>query len=579
MECMRKLRDQINEISRPFVRATIMDLPDETLQQIFSLVSKDVRGRTMVHDIQQCRLVSTQLWKVHWPGFEEISQHPHISRSVKVVCFSLHHFKPMESFQCFGQWVLNELESAAGPEKDPNAALNNWLPHLSETWENWGVDAGTAQNICDNIKVFCDNMRRLLCGESDGSGDMDAAMWEFMGTQHDEYRRLYLWQQDYLKTTFSQRVAAAMSRMPFARNGVKFVDSIPDQTRSPVPGFPYKEVWPNPCDGQKSLDILARHKVLLRPLPLLWAPWSQRRRADLNKLLGSTANAMARVQIFPRSIEIKARQTYMGWLLPIRPEQCQEMLGWMKELETFIFRAESSLDLVSYQREVEAAMFFAPFLDAPNLQKLHIIIDASKHRGSDDDRGAVQKLWLALAAKPRPCLNDIALKGLAMHSKHLFALLGQPRPMKRLYLDSISLLTGTWAEVLDVLQKFESQVKVVKSPRGGEGRYPRTTKEFDQIFYDKPDELGGETLAGFYIQGGGAPNPLLALGLPERFYELLQQVDEEDLQRFSNEAATYKSQRVKGFFFDSEEELEGMRMGRPIRKWTGRSDLCHSDGD
>ncbi|KAK0644002.1 hypothetical protein B0T16DRAFT_416982 [Cercophora newfieldiana] len=547
-------------VSRRPGRAPIMSLPDEMLNEIFShLVLPDESGWPQPTPVQHSRLTCRRFSRIastflvprlevdiSLPSLvrlEEISQHPLISRSVESVAFKLDLYKThiASSFAKFIEYCLYLLDRDLGDE---------YAESIREIdWEWWGLGRRAAWRIiCDmrEVRNIWEQLRQQINQSLDGLM-MEEVLepqpfhQEFLAAQHEKFRRLSKEQRDLLENGFFQRVATAMARLPRAKS-IRFEDSNTDRNTDRSIPFPFASLPENPTQ-QSILETLAKEKFFLQPEPFAWSSvYGFHFRPELNRFMASTLSALAQAGKSPHHIALRIDETEDRWLARTRAKEYEETAAGLKELNSFSFDSQGSLDARSVRGEKYAASLLAPFLDAPRLRSLHFNLDISDGCSRGDEN-----FGKALAAKPRPTLTSIVLQGLSIQHRHLLALLGTPRKMEKIELTEIRLQTGTWAAVLAVLRQFDCPRMILDSPSGAEVEHipaGAVLSMLDDTPYDWPDECCGLSVVEGYINGKDILNPFQ----DSRYrpapgaYERMAEDDRKFLSGLEREEAEYETE-------------------------------------
>lgn len=327
---------------------------------------------------------------------------------------------------------------------------------------------------------------------------------EVLRTAHREYQRLFDIQARLLEDGgFVQAFASAISQMPHIKSLVIEEDysyyHAPNPQRQPM----YKAIhdpnalcWTylepmNTSDANKyGLDLSWSMNLILNILAAIPAAWPSLRYVEISigrvgdaALLTSSPNTRQRISILSKqlrgvSISFKALQ------------------------RGFIANTESDF----YQLLLEIS-------DTDSLKDIHINLGAINTEESKAfDIGPV------LNRHKRPGLTKLGLRGVAIHANELELFTSSLRPIGYLNgcyfpgvnfdLLALHLLSGTWAEVLDLLRAKSDDRASLVVPHGAECDN-MSINEYHRVFV-RPS-WGNPSLAEVYVQRRllDDPNPLL----------------------------------------------------------------------
>lgn len=142
----------------------------------------------------------------------------------------------------------------------------------------------------------------------------------------------------------------------------------------------------------------------------------------------------------------------------------------------------------------DSSRFASLLLNGTNLRSVTLSFD---YRLRTEDSNA--KALLALL--PWANLKEFKLIGACIHGHELSELLEKLSPGTYIYLDFVHLLTGLWADLLDVLRTKADYKSYVSNPTGNEN------EGLDPVF-DTWWGASAPTPASAYIRGEVSENPL-----------------------------------------------------------------------
>ncbi|KAK0644006.1 hypothetical protein B0T16DRAFT_494919 [Cercophora newfieldiana] len=449
LEFERGVRDTINDLSRPAVKATMLDLPNEVILEVMRFsIETNRHGQPVFDHIKNCRLtcrclsdaasrcllpvVTVEISPASLARLEEISRHPLISKSVRTI--RIHLFMYDKSASSSFSLFVASCSSRLGLESRPLSRFKRLDPEGIQ--RSWGVS-----------------------------------------------------------------YAAALAK------AVEFDDTYslrPNEFR-----FPFKAFEQKP--ERNAIEILDQTQFLLQPEPFLWKRSEvafSYDPGDISQFMSGLTRVLTRHERFPHSLSMKLQfMMYEGDVSPPLT-QYRHIASGLRDLQSFTLTNGNPLMTMHDNYGPKRAMtLLAPYLDAPHLQTLNVTFVRR-----DNSEWPWEHLGMALAAKPRPALTSVSLKGIAIGPRHLMRLLGAPRPMVKLSFCLIFLQTGTWREVLDYLRLFSCPTESLRKPRGAEVEHLRKD-EYQAVFGHGGLGSGSQSRVERYICGEDIPNPVPVMEL------------------------------------------------------------------
>lgn len=178
---------------------------------------------------------------------------------------------------------------------------------------------------------------------------------------------------------------------------------------------------------------------------------------------------------------------------------------------------ESSVDSESRDPETNLLMTYSlieTILVSPRLE----VVKLDYRMRDDDDEGLIQghSIGFVLANLPWKSLRSLCLNEFSVDVEELQQVLQKVPGTIHIELSQITLLQGTWAEALEILRGSADPSSRVINPRGEEmdNMSEQETQHFQSQFQDEghggwdyDEQCPGP--ASFYIRGGNIPNPLI----------------------------------------------------------------------
>jgi hypothetical protein len=526
------MREVANASSRSRIRPlNILDLPDELLRKIFEhfrgqLVSNedyffipDYSYWGSLKDIKNIRLTcrrfcntSSHLLLRHidvtmspssLAHLEEVACHPLLSKGIQAVRVHLNYFSGdiAMSIHFFGVLAIEHLEETLDFHRRYHQDLGE--PILGIPREKLGPAIEKAELISekwsDFLQVFRDSDTDIIKEEIAKSKEVAG-----LASAHEIYREKYLAQESLLKEdTFVRAIVTAMSKMPTAKrlfvgdsfrdfnNGrydyVKpFVDAVEDLEGLAAAGT----VWPQSWDVARSNQLDDQPKEIL--LQLLLSVFNN----------GIPINYLC-IELSPAT-ELS---------IPATKEQLQQLTAGTERLRVFCFRCYApGTDrgpIIDHGPEEIASLgsFISACMGGKALRRLDVDLDLTLDESGPQPPASMGSL---LALRQCPDLRILQLSHYPLHVSELKTFLnGLNKPLD-ITLDNGLLLSGSWAEALDLIRCKTSDTSwgSVIEPRGAECD-DMSEEEILAIFgKERFPSVGKEGKATQYVRGYIDENPL-----------------------------------------------------------------------
>ncbi|KAK7211558.1 hypothetical protein V2G26_018736 [Clonostachys chloroleuca] len=444
-DIQHRLRLDINKLSRPGLRSyNILDMPEEILYCVFEFVEGFLRdfpefecGAT--RDIKNCRLtcqafnrvserfflrsVSVDLNASSLSRFNDISNHPTISKTIHSIRAILHFYDTTlgDSLQDFILYNADALYDQA----ETLELMAPW--ELRET-----ISKETGMKVVEALKEASACWERIAWDtQAQSLDDHDRTHLELLKTTHQRYQSLCAYQEEMLESGgFLQAVAAGVSRMPCAKT-VFFLDW--DFATSTRISF---------FDSQDINGSI--YEYMLQPIHYSTAMkygFTPRLCDMITKLPVAVHYAGA---WFER-IDIKLSQVESPSDLMPSPELRQQLPLAMQRLRKFTIRCQDNINGELGQDALYD--MFGSCLDTGSLRE--ISIDMSQTR--ELDKLGVGRI---ITSRHWQNLSYLFLRDVAFHFSDLQLFVSRaPKSFLYFSVESVYLLSGTWAEVLDTLRE------------------------------------------------------------------------------------------------------------------------------
>lgn len=530
------MRQIANAYSRSGIRPlNILGLPDEILMMIFeyckkrSLSNKNYffvqeYNRDGIKDIKNIRLTcrrfcntSSHLLLRHidvcmspssLAHLEEVARHPLLSTGIQAVRVHLNYFSDgLVTFMThFNTLAIMQLEDSLNLYKSIFQGDLDDSP-FNIPREKLGPAIDKAELILKEWSEFQD---KLLESEEDADVfDEEVAKSRAVAglvSAHEIYRQQYLAQESVLKDgAFVQAIVTAMSKMPTARKlfvGDDFRDF--DNGR-----FKYLKPF---VDAVEDPQGLAAHGTVR---PLNWDSARSKQLEDQPKelflqLLMAVFNSD--ISIDHLSIDLSSAADIS---IPTSQEQLQQLAAGTENLRVFEFRGchrhSESEPTVDFGPEQIASFrsLVSSFMGGKALTRLDLDLSFTLDELAPQPPVSMGSL---LVSQHCPNLEILQLSYFPLHLRHLKTFLDGLNGPVDINLDHVVLLSGTWAEALDLIRYKADRYSSVTGPRGAECD-DLSEEDTAAIFgKDKYPPVGEEGKATWYIRGYDKVNPLRTLG-------------------------------------------------------------------
>lgn len=532
------MREAANASSRSRIRSlNILDLPDELLTTIFEQSRKclstgdyffipDVGHWAGLKDIKNIRLTcrrfcntSSHLLLRHvdvtmrpssLAHLEEVARHPLLSKGIQAIRVHLNYFSAdlATDIFYFTTLAMTDLERTIrfnracfqrGSDEKP---FN--IPH-----EKLGLAIDKAELILEKWSEFLNVLH-------DSDGDPDIIKEEIaksrevagLASAHEIYREQYIAQEDLLKDgAFVQAIVTAMSKIPTAKRlfvGDLFGD-FEDGLRKYAKPF---------VDAVEDPECLAAGGTVMMALD--WdSAWSKQLDDQPKEILPQLL-----INAFDNDIPINYLRLDLSSAadlsISVTQEQLQQLAAGTEHMRVFEFRGPASptggILTVDYSPEQIARFcsLISSCMGGKALTRLEVDLSFALDKFDPQPHVSMGSL---LASRHCPDLEILHLSKFPLHLRELKKFLEGLNGPLRIILDDVLLLSGTWAEALDLIRHKASWESYVRRPRGAE--CDDMSEEDTQAIFGKSsfDSYGyegyeGKGKATWYITGYAKHNPL-----------------------------------------------------------------------
>lgn len=505
----------------------IFDLPDELLRKIFQHVAGSLKMRSdygvtapsEFRSIMSCRLVCHRfcdtsshllLYKLDVPAtnaslahLDEVSRHPTISLGVKSlrICVSLFDSSIAHSFKEFAvectsimQRSLGLWEAMLEASRQPDFQFLGEMSFGGFSPPRFTGDILlTMMNLPQRVEQFSpilDSWNRYIgAGASEQDGD------EYVAALHqayERYKKLISDQQALIQNkTFFRRIATAVARMPTIADL-----SIHDGARY---GHDWRSIELN------SIDEIVQHAIL-KPGRWSLGKFEQIGQPSVDFLyqlpleVGQSGSLLTALHInFTPQVDVKLRldEKEVGDVLKATQH--------LQVLDISCFSGATSNQ--ANQRSEEStslSRLVSLFMQAPSLRDVGL--NFMGWQPDPQAQGAHNEgIGKTISLLPWTKLREVSLGYLSIRFGEFTTCLEQLEPGACIILDTVNLLTGTWADLLDVLRTKADCASEVITPLGGELEELDSIELYDEYFLATDD---AESLATQYVSGILSENPL-----------------------------------------------------------------------
>lgn len=390
------------------------------------------------------RYVTVELDQQSLSRLVEISQHPTIRQGVRIIEISLLSYSSVlaSSFQGFVHFFSERLSDMITHHETMTL-----IP-----------DPGEGQPTVVNNRIL--EARHVLWGYWTDNTDLDEEDLQTpLGQAYNRYQELCVEQVDLLQgASFVRTVAAALARMPLMNN-LQFNDHQHD------------------CDFWLSENPNVEEALVdLSLLPISWKTASIFHLGtppSINLLL-TLPGAMYRAQCSPlQRLEIRlSRPEDLLFLEAIAGQDLRDLSNMVQNLKDFSLLPVDK-DYVYHQQQLPRkseilGTFVSAILNTNSLESLSLNLGYRREFDPAEDQ---QSISFTSTIKPRTWnnLSRLHLDAFPLHVHELGHFLnGLPTNIYHLSLENIRLLSGTWAEALEVLRSKRYHSITVSNPYGNE---------------------------------------------------------------------------------------------------------------
>lgn len=511
------VRERINVLSRPSLRPLrILDMPDEILIKIFGHVKgwhPDMRHFSEfavgVSKVKNLRLTCRRFCStsshllVHFlrvemdssslSRLEEISRHPTIAKGVTAVRVVLYFYDSVMAHDIwdFADYNMEKLrETVEFLERIVSVDYETKVLHAPEE---------TVLETIDKFKAVLESWEAFTDGTPDDLANMEDLSYRMVVRKaHEEYRRRFAEQQRMREDgTFLQTVAAAMARMPRATRL---------EVRDDEFGFYRKR--PHYFEQAKDNEALGRGLVF--PIG-----WEEARVYNLGQppaeMLVELPLAVHKAGVLLTGLSIKFSPPDDFEAFAPSEQEVHNLTAAMQRLKIFEFypRAtkEPSFWPAREPDEIQHLLrYLTAILDTETIDNMHLDFSSLWDR----DTQPAFSLGPVISLRSWPKLFCFFSRAVPFHLAELERFVDHIGPATVIVsMDQMHLLSGNWADGLDLLRKGAMDYWNLEHPAGGECEV-LSEEEYKAIFAKptRQSSYGETSKAEDYIRGYIDQNPL-----------------------------------------------------------------------
>ncbi|KAL9641336.1 MAG: hypothetical protein Q9204_000072 [Flavoplaca sp. TL-2023a] len=513
----KTLLEDINICSRPRLRSlTVLDLPDEILLRVCEYVrgwQPDVLrfGSTFLNtsnDIKSLRLtcwrfcntsshlflpfVRVELNQASLERLNAISQHPMISKGVRVVRVVLDYYD---------YDLANDLAFFAEFSAVRMGECANSL--------ELGLSLGTKDLAQNNMITEKLRKARLLetswlsfvnDGIDHATSETNPSYQDLLHIAHEEYRSRATDQKQVCENGyFIHSVATAFARMPRARR---------------------VEIQQHDDEGifrKRAAPIRAGEDACFVSWILQPMNWDTGRQWGLRTPhIDALAlpGAMCEAGVLPQSLDIKITSLPESNDILNQKELRRLSMGaqQLKDIKIMLQRHRTAND-PEFRLNPETAElnqlrdYIDAVLNTDSIERLSLDFECFLNEDTDllIDLGSLMtfKLWGNLV--------EVSWSSVSLHQKEIECFFEQRRkPLESLRFSTVHLLTGSWADTLEVLRTAPTGYQVSLGGLSGAECTDLSDEENKRIFHKQSDDYWGTSRAEDFVTGASETNPLTA---------------------------------------------------------------------
>ena len=348
-------------------------------------------------------------------------------------------------------------------------------------------------------------------------------------TAHKEYQeKLFEQQQMYESGEFFKRIAAAFSRMPNARR-------LEIRDKWHMSKWDGEWITKGIINSQKLVDQCLVDEFIMRP-----NRWDEIIQQNLGhppvELLVKLPQAIHQAGVFLEDIDIHQSLPHVVSALSQDFNDLRDLTAAVQKLKYFEFISKSSRSLREGpwdNDDRDHVRHIRDFLHAMiNTSSLRTVSVAASCRSGIETGAVFFDTGCAFFHNFWPNLRNLIVESSSFHLNELDGLIKDTKgPLSYLSLCNPHLLSGTWAEALDILRtKPATECAALEDPTGAECE-TLSVEDYNAIF-ERPEgvEHNQGSKAEKYIRGLPVPNPLRELDAEYAEADILQDSESENLE-------------------------------------------------
>ncbi|ROW14307.1 hypothetical protein VPNG_03984 [Cytospora leucostoma] len=484
-------------------RAFVLSLPNELLVKIFAYIHDwQPRGHELSSDgdeivdfrerldIQCVRLtcrrfcdtsshllldrVTVCMTPRSLQRFEAISRHPTISRGVLGVQFNLSYYDRAlaQDMAAFARRIAQEVHSMVGVGQGERT-LGGGRPRCDGTEDQAGSTLDEASQLFRALK-------NLALGQPEGPNGEDSAYQQLARAAHAYYKQSWIEQESLLRDGYVTTVASATARMPLARRFEFHHQPLMATVDKADPGPVQPHIlWPfhQALEERPFQDLASNFRSFFcwLGLPFDWTEVNINETTTLPPydLPVTLLSALSRAGARPKSVILDLPVSDHINQFRLSAEQYEDMRDLGQHIEAFGLSSETfsrsrgpggplSVRHTAAMRPL--GTFLGALLHTDRLKSLGMQMACT---GYHTVQWSLRDL---VPIRPLPYPRDIVLRKVPCHLSDLRVLFSCLQYPIHIELDEVELLTGTWAEVLDMLHGKGKEGSFCMWSTGGESR-------------------------------------------------------------------------------------------------------------
>jgi hypothetical protein len=427
---------------------------------------------------------------------EVVARHPAIGKGIRAirVCPDFYSYRVAKDISCFAAKMANQLRQKTRSHEDYLLDEDVYFYDTERCKEPFSKEAlmeaiEKGNRIAKSWEEYADTLE-------DPADEQSSKHVASLKRAYRVYCQRYEEQESIVKDgTFVQAIATAMAHMPSA-NWLRIQDAV-EETREKG----YMELVDDP-------DAFFEQEM--RPYN-----WTEADRNEVGHLATEILVQLpltlheAGITVMELDVGLSAMH---GFTYTLSQDQLQSLRAAADGLRGLGFSSHLLSDDSYTSEEVTSILsFLSIFMGGKSLRELDLYLsDLSGPFIDVVDNTKVSHLGILLATRSWPKLETLILEGCHFHLTELEKFLNKVGRRMHLRLSEIRLLSGTWADALDIIRTKADRHSEVEVPSGAECE-TMSEEETKDVFDASSQPYYTCSKASKYIQGHRVPNPLREL--------------------------------------------------------------------